>query len=105
MELRRADLDADPARQFERWYAEAAAAQHTMRALTAISAFHFGDAKQSESQISNRTLGLEAVLKDGQRLRRPTAPLYTDRSGITTGAIGRRRLNCYTDRFRTTTCN
>jgi pyridoxamine 5'-phosphate oxidase len=27
MELRRADLDADPARQFERWYAEAAAAQ------------------------------------------------------------------------------
>jgi pyridoxamine 5'-phosphate oxidase len=27
MELRRPDLDADPARQFERWYAEAAAAQ------------------------------------------------------------------------------
>jgi pyridoxamine 5'-phosphate oxidase len=27
MELRRADIDADPARQFERWYAEAAAAQ------------------------------------------------------------------------------
>jgi pyridoxamine 5'-phosphate oxidase len=27
MELRRGDLDADPARQFERWYAEAAAAQ------------------------------------------------------------------------------
>jgi len=27
MELRRADLDADPVRQFERWYAEAAAAQ------------------------------------------------------------------------------
>jgi pyridoxamine 5'-phosphate oxidase len=27
MELRRRELDADPARQFERWYAEAAAAQ------------------------------------------------------------------------------
>jgi pyridoxamine 5'-phosphate oxidase len=27
MELRRRDLDPDPARQFERWYAEAAAAQ------------------------------------------------------------------------------
>ena len=27
MELRRADLDPDPLRQFERWYAEAAAAQ------------------------------------------------------------------------------
>ena len=27
MELRRGDLDADPLRQFERWYAEAAAAQ------------------------------------------------------------------------------
>jgi pyridoxamine 5'-phosphate oxidase len=27
MELRRRDLDSDPARQFERWYAEAAAAQ------------------------------------------------------------------------------
>src|SRR5262245_48756172 len=25
-------------------------------------------------------------------------------SGTTTGTIGRRRLNCYTDRFRTTTC-
>jgi hypothetical protein len=32
---------------------EAAAAQHTMRALIAISAFHSGDAKQPESQISN----------------------------------------------------
>jgi pyridoxamine 5'-phosphate oxidase len=38
MELRRGDLDADPARQFERWYAEAAAAQSSPERMAVATA-------------------------------------------------------------------
>lgn len=38
MELRRTDLDADPARQFERWYSEAAAAQSLPERMAVASA-------------------------------------------------------------------
>lgn len=38
MELRRGDLDADPARQFERWYAEAAAAQGSPERMAVATA-------------------------------------------------------------------
>jgi pyridoxamine 5'-phosphate oxidase len=38
MELRRGDLDADPARQFEHWYAEAAAAQSSPERMAVATA-------------------------------------------------------------------